>query len=92
MLTSPVLFQNKALDVDGTKVKLQVRWRPVGARDTWWWWGACGLTLPVRRSGTLPARSASAASLTPTTETPMVSPGTGVQLRGVGDQELVAWG
>ena len=74
-----VVFQNKVVDVDGMKVKLQVRgdvrW---GVRAGGPWEGpdsADGCMRPGHRSGTRLARRGSAASLTPTTATPMVSTG-----------------
>lgn len=69
-----VLFQNKVLDVDGMKVKLQVRLqgRRFGAGDTG---GTPGSVTSAccHRSGTQLVRSGSEASPMPTTATLMVS-------------------
>lgn len=74
-----VVFQNKVVDVDGMKVKLQVRGDVrEGVRAGGPWEGpgsADGCTHPGHRSGTRQARRGSAASPTPTTATPMVSTG-----------------
>lgn len=82
-----VVFQNKVVDVDGMKVKLQVRggggvvkaggpWEGPGSTD--------GCSHPGCRSGTRLARSGSAASPTPTTVTPTVSTGPGPQASAPG--------
>lgn len=68
-----LLFQNKVLDVDGMKVKLQVRLQEGGAGDTRERLGSM-TSACCHRSGTQLVRSGSEVSPMPTTGTLMVSP------------------
>lgn len=68
-----VLFQNKVLDVDGMKVKLQVRLQEFGAGDTRERLGSM-TSACCHRSGTRLVRSGSEVSPMPTTEMLTVSP------------------
>ena len=68
-----LLFQNKVLDVDGRKVKLQVRLQECGAGDTRERLGSM-TSACCHRSGTQLVRSGSEVSPMPTTEMLTVSP------------------
>lgn len=86
-----LLFQNKVLDVDGVKVKLQVRLQECGAGDTRERLGSM-TSACCHRSGTQLVRSGSEVSPMPTTEMLMVSPSSWgpAILHSLG--YLLAWG